>query len=308
MSARLEVAVGVVLDADGGVLLGQRVAGKAYAGWWEFPGGKIEAGEDAAAALARELDEELGLAVRASHPWMVREFTYPHARVRLHFRRLFAAWGDWSGEPRGREGQAFAWQSCAGPVVEPLLPASLPVFPWLRLPSMLRGWRPGDAIGATDRAQEARTLAQTGLAGLLSPTVPLRVLRGPWNPGAHFEAEVGAAAAALRALGGGLLVASSLPDRLAVLTGAVLIEPADLRRLDARPSQAICGAVCAEPGDLERAADLGLDFAIAPQPDPTARLPVYVEGSDDVLGALIRAGAHGLIEDGRTLAGRIRPA
>jgi 8-oxo-dGTP diphosphatase len=296
VSARLEVAVGVVLDADGRVLLGQRVAGKAYAGWWEFPGGKIEAGEDAAVALARELDEELGLAVRASHPWMVREFVYPHAHVRLHFRRLFAAWGDWAGEPRGREGQAFAWQSCAGPVVEPLLPASVPVFPWLRLPAILTAWRPGDPDASIDRGRERQALAHAGLPGLLAACVPVRVLRGSWSPDPGFEAEVAAAAAALQRLGGGLLVSSRLPAGAAALTGAVLVEAADLRRLDARPSARLCAARCREPADLERAADLGFDLAIASRPDPDARLPVYVPRTGDALGAIMRAGAHGVAD------------
>src|SRR5690606_5744619 len=83
----VDVAVGLVFDRDGRVLLGRRPAGKPYAGWWEFPGGKVEAGESVAEALARELHEELGLVVRVSDPWIVREHSYPHARVRLHFRR-----------------------------------------------------------------------------------------------------------------------------------------------------------------------------------------------------------------------------
>ena len=64
----LDVAVGVVLSADGQVLIGQRLAGKPYAGWWEFPGGKVESGESVEQALARELNEELGLeSVESSH-------------------------------------------------------------------------------------------------------------------------------------------------------------------------------------------------------------------------------------------------
>ena len=83
-----DVAVGVVIDEAGLVLMGQRMAGKPYAGWWEFPGGKFEAAEDAHAALVRELDEELGIAVERSDPWVVREHVYEHAHVRLHFRRV----------------------------------------------------------------------------------------------------------------------------------------------------------------------------------------------------------------------------
>ncbi len=290
MSTRLEVAVGVVLDARGAVLLGQRVAGKAYAGWWEFPGGKIEAGEDAAAALARELDEELGLVVQASHPWLVREYSYPHAQVRLHFRRLFAAWGDWSGEPRGREGQAFVWQSLTTPLIEPLLPASLPVFPWLRLPASIPRWRPGLPLDA-DQPRALRDGA------------PLHLLEEPWRDDAGFEAGVMAAAARLRACGGGLLVSSSVPGHVARQAGGLILEPADLRRLDHRPTARWCGARCREAADVARADELGLDFVIAPELGFASALPVYLEAVDAgdplidgaVLGAAIRAGAHGMI-------------
>lgn len=128
-----EVAVGLVFDAQGRVLMGQRPAGKAYAGWWEFPGGKIEARETVDAALARELEEELGIRIAASFPWVLREHSYEHARVRLHFRRVF----EFSGQPEGREGQAFAWCNARAIEVEPLLPAALPLLPWLALPRTL---------------------------------------------------------------------------------------------------------------------------------------------------------------------------
>src|SRR5690606_7755353 len=84
----LEVAVGVLVRSDGAVLFGQRRPGKPYAGWWEFPGGKLEAGETVEQALARELREELDIEVRRSFPWMLREHVYPHAHVRLSFRRV----------------------------------------------------------------------------------------------------------------------------------------------------------------------------------------------------------------------------
>ncbi|MGI4812863.1 MAG: NUDIX domain-containing protein [Janthinobacterium lividum] len=121
-----EVAVGILLRADGRFLLGCRPAGKPYAGYWEFPGGKLERGEDAATALARELHEELGIVVAQSEAWRVLEHDYPHAYVRLHLRKV----RQWSGEPVGREGQALSWQSTSTDV-EPLLPAALPILQWL---------------------------------------------------------------------------------------------------------------------------------------------------------------------------------
>jgi len=121
----VEVAVGVLIDAQGRFLLTSRPAGKVYAGYWEFPGGKFEAGETVEEALARELHEELGIRIGAAQPWQVEVFDYEHARVRLHFCKVF----EWAGELTMREQQTFAWQTL--PVsVAPVLPGTVPVLRW----------------------------------------------------------------------------------------------------------------------------------------------------------------------------------
>ena len=123
----VDVAVGVLIDADGRFLLTSRPEGKVYAGYWEFPGGKVEPGETVEQALRRELHEELGITIGAAQAWQVEMVDYPHALVRLHFCQLRA----WRGELLMREGQAFAWESL--PVgVSPVLPGALPVLDWLR--------------------------------------------------------------------------------------------------------------------------------------------------------------------------------
>ena len=125
LSDIVDVAVGVLIDADGRFLLTSRPEGKVYAGWWEFPGGKLEAGESVEAALTRELHEELGIEIGASTAWRVEEIDYPHARVRLHFRKVLA----WRGDFEMREGQRMAWQTL--PVeVRPVLPGTVPVLRW----------------------------------------------------------------------------------------------------------------------------------------------------------------------------------
>ena len=108
-----EVACGVLIDDKGRFLLGSRPAGKPCAGFWEFPGGKLEPGETPSEALSRELNEELGLAIGESFPWFVMEHDYPHGYVRLHFRRCFA----WEGVPRSLENQEFAWFGSASELV-----------------------------------------------------------------------------------------------------------------------------------------------------------------------------------------------
>ena len=121
----VDVAVGVLVDPQGRFLLTSRPSGKVYAGYWEFPGGKLEAGETVEAALRRELHEEIGIEVGAVQPWRVEIVDYEHARVRLHFCKVF----DWHGEFEMRERQAMAWQDL--PVrVAPVLPGTLPVLAW----------------------------------------------------------------------------------------------------------------------------------------------------------------------------------
>lgn len=121
-----EVAVGVLIQPDGRFLLTSRPAGKVYAGYWEFPGGKLEDGESVAQALQRELHEELGIDVLEIQSWRSELVDYPHALVRLNFCKVMA----WRGELQMREGQSFAWQEL--PVqMAPILPGAVPVLHWL---------------------------------------------------------------------------------------------------------------------------------------------------------------------------------
>ena len=121
----VEVAVGVLIRPNGDFLLTSRPAGKVYAGYWEFPGGKLEQGESVAQALRRELHEEIGITIQAAHPWKTELVDYPHALVRLNFCKVFG----WTGELQMRESQSFAWQSL--PVtVQPVLPGTIPVLAW----------------------------------------------------------------------------------------------------------------------------------------------------------------------------------
>jgi 8-oxo-dGTP diphosphatase len=122
----VDVAVGVLIRASGEFLLTSRPAGKVYAGYWEFPGGKFEVGESVQQALSRELFEELGIQAHLIEPWRQELVDYPHALVRLHFCKVLT----WSGELQMREAQSFAWQQL--PVtVAPVLPGTVPVLAWL---------------------------------------------------------------------------------------------------------------------------------------------------------------------------------
>ena len=121
----VDVAVGVLIRADGDFLLTSRPEGKVYAGYWEFPGGKLEAGETVEEALARELQEELGIEIGCTVRWREQMVDYPHALVRLNFCKVF----EWTGDLQMREGQCFAWQHLPVQVM-PVLPGTVPVLQW----------------------------------------------------------------------------------------------------------------------------------------------------------------------------------
>jgi 8-oxo-dGTP diphosphatase len=121
----VEVAVGVLIRSDGAFLLTSRPTGKPYAGYWEFPGGKLEADETVAQALKRELHEELGIHIEDCNAWKTEQMSYPHALVNLHFCKVTR----WTGAFEMREGQQMSWQQL--PVqVQPVLPGTVPVLAW----------------------------------------------------------------------------------------------------------------------------------------------------------------------------------
>ncbi|MCD2163722.1 NUDIX domain-containing protein [Comamonas koreensis] len=122
-----EVAVGVLIrESDNALLITSRPLGKPRAGWWEFPGGKLEAGETVEEALRRELVEELGIRIDNCIAWKVTEHDYSHALVRLHWCKVT----QWSGDFEMREGQQMSWQQLPL-TVSPVLEGSFPVLQWL---------------------------------------------------------------------------------------------------------------------------------------------------------------------------------
>lgn len=121
-----EVAVGILIRSNGDFLMTTRPIGKAYAGYWEFPGGKLEANESVVQALRRELMEEIGVTIGEAQVWRTILIDYPHALVRLNFCKIT----HWSGILQMHESQQFSWQSL--PVqLSPVLAGTIPVLQWL---------------------------------------------------------------------------------------------------------------------------------------------------------------------------------
>ena len=302
-ASRVEVVAAVIQRDDGQFLLGQRPSGKVYAGYWEFPGGKVEPGESPPGALARELHEELGITVERSYPWLTRDYDYAHAAVRLRFYRV----PGWSGTLHGRENQRFEWQRPGAVDVEPMLPANGPILQALTLPPVY-GISNCEEMGETEFLRRLPRALEAGLA-----LVQVREKHLP----PHELVRLTAAAIAAARPRGALVMLNGDPE-LARRAGAdgVHLTAAALLDLDARPALRLVGASCHDARELDRAARLPADFVVlgpvqATPSHPGAPtlgwerfaglirdypLPVYALGglTRADLDTAWRAGAHGI--------------
>jgi len=240
--AVVEVAAAVIQRPDGAFLLARRPAGKVYAGYWEFPGGKIEPGEPPAQALARELHEELGIEPSTVYPWITREYVYPHAAVRLNFFRVI----EWRGEPHPREQQAIAWQSAGAPPLAPMLPANAPVLAALALPTE---YAVTDAV-RLGRASMLARIRQRLEQGLRLIQVRDREL-------AERDLFIADVVGVAREFGARVLVSGGSPH-----ADGTHFTSAQLMALQQRPVAGLAAASCHDARELERAMALGLDFAV----------------------------------------------
>jgi 8-oxo-dGTP diphosphatase len=272
---RIEVAAAVIQREDGCFLLGQRPAGKPYAGYWEFPGGKIERGEQPLAALARELHEELGIGIGRAYPWLTRDFDYAHAAVRLRFFRVLG----WSGSPRGRENQRFSWQSPGTITVDPVLPANGPILRALQLPSVYAITR-ASAIGERDFLRRLQIALDGGLR-----LVQVREKHLPGDELRRFAVEVVRMA---HARGARVLVNGNIALARDAGADGVHLTSAQLGQMQRRPDVDWVGASCHDAGELARAAALGADFAVLGPVLPTPSHPGATCLGWDRFGSLLR--------------------
>jgi len=245
----VEVAAAVVLRTDGAFLLARRPAGKAYAGYWEFPGGKVEPGEQLEAALGRELHEELGIDIVAAAPWITRVFEYPHATVRLHFFRVF----EWRGEPHPKEAQEISWQRLSAPLAEPMLPANAPVLASLALP---QEYAITSAATLGVEAQLARIDAR------LAAGLRLLQVREPGLAAGARRAFARAAVERAHRVGGRVLINDDAGLADAVGADGVHYTARSLMGLSARPARPLVAASCHDAQELARAMQLELDFVL----------------------------------------------
>lgn len=256
----VDVAAGILIRDDGSMLFGQRPMAKVYAGYWEFPGGKVEPGETFRAALDRELNEELGIDVERAYPWLTQIFTYPHATVRLHFFRVVR----WRGEARAKEHQALSWARPEDNALTPMLPANATILRSLQLP-------PEYAVSDATTRGEAAFLAR--LDARLAAGLRLIQLREKAMAPDRLQALAAKVVARCHARNARVLINGDV--ELARLVGAdgVHLSARQLVAVSRRPMMDWVGASCHTRGELEHAASIGVDMAMLGPVLPTPTHP-----------------------------------
>ena len=260
MKKIVHVAAAVITRPDGSFLVGQRAADTFYPGYWEFPGGKVEAGETPRDALIRELHEELDMEVLEAWPWLTREHVYEHAHVNLHFFEVPA----WRGEIHDRVHAALSWQQAATMDVEPMLPANGPIIKALRLPRRM---------GITQAAEIGIDTQLARLDHALAGGLRLVQIREPGLSPPDREAFARAVLARTRAAGAIALINDDVDLATRLGADGVHLPARRLTELNTRPDLEWVGASCHTRDELEQAAALGLDYAVLGAVKPTASHP-----------------------------------
>jgi len=256
----VEVAAAVLQRADGSFLLAQRPVDKIWAGYWEFPGGKLEQGESARDALVRELHEELGITVHTAYPWLMRVFNYPHATVRLHFFRVAA----WAGELHPHEGQQFSWQLPTHVKVEPILPANAPILRALELPTL---------YAISNVSELGAEVFLTRLQVKLDAGLRLIQLREKHLARDELKELAQRVVSMSHSCGTKVLLNGDVGLAQEVGADGVQLTSSQLAGLSERPGVEWCGASCHNAAELQRAAELGCDFALVSPVLPTQSHP-----------------------------------
>jgi 8-oxo-dGTP diphosphatase len=247
--AEIHVVAGAIADAQGRVLIAQRPRGRHMAGRWEFPGGKLAAGEDPLTGLKRELAEELGIAVRAARPLIRLRHTYPERRVLLDVWQVT----DYEGEPQALESQALAWARPDELPQHDLLEADRAIVTALRLPRLARVLAPGETLQSV-RGRAAQTIL-----------VPV-----PEDEAGELDAE---AVAAARAAGHRIFVMGADVDAVSVAArarcdGVLLRWLGQSLHVD-RSGAFLVGAHCTDAQGAKEAVAEGAHFLVIAPDDGT---------------------------------------
>jgi 8-oxo-dGTP diphosphatase len=255
----LDVAVGIIIRHDDRILMARRPDGTPWAGYWEFPGGKIETGETPNETLFRELHEEIGIEVITAYPWITREYDYPDRRVRLHLYRVFK----WTGNPVGKEGQQLSWEDPHDVQLDPLLPANDQLLQDLCLPSL---------YAITQASKLGIETFITRLHSALEKGIRLIQVREQMDKEQliHFTSEIVSLAHPYNAQ---VLVNGDAALAHSCHANGVHFQSRQLMQCTQRPDVALWAASCHNREELIQAAKLGVDFVVLSPVLPTQSHP-----------------------------------
>ena len=300
----VQVAAGVVVNAEGEILIAKRPMKKHQGGLWEFPGGKIEGGESAHQALARELQEEVGIHITVSEPLIKIKHSYPDKTVCLHVLRVT----EFEGHAWGCEGQEVAWVSPDKLLHLEFPAANTPIVAAARLPGTLM------ITGNFDTPNECLQKLERGLAkapGMVQ-------FRAPWLSTDDYLALARRVHAVCRARSVPLIANCPLPVFQAIACEGLHLTSARLKSAKGRPvgGDIWLSAACHDLSNLQQAEAIGVDFvtlspvlATSTHPNQSAlgwdkfgrlienaRLPIYALGGMSVEDMSIAklSGAQGI--------------
>lgn len=257
----VHVAVAVICDAASRILICQRAGHRHQGGSWEFPGGKVEPGEEACAALERELSEEVGITPEQAWPLIRVPYRYPDKEVLLDVWRV----ARFTGAPYGREGQRCQWVTGEALNDYRFPPANRAIVAAARLPS---------SYLITPALTDLNRL-HSGIRQSLALGYKLVLLRCGGLGDGELEKLARSLLTPIRATGGRLLISRRLDVARRVDADGVHLSSAQLRALEERPLPAhfLVAASCHDPGELAHACAVGVDFAVL---SPVRATPSHV--------------------------------
>ncbi len=261
-SNELHIAVGVIVNERGETLIAQRSSDRHQGGLWEFPGGKVEAGENVREALTRELDEELNLVIDRARPLIRIHHDYPEYPVLLDVWRI----DRWHGEVCGREGQPIKWQPIEHLDAHAFPAANHTIIHAVQLPSHY--------LISPDIAADPGHFLEQAEACLRAGTRLLQ-LRCRRLPASGLRELAGATRELCHHYGAELLLNASPGEVLSCGADGVHLPSARLLQMNERPlgSDYMVAASCHNRMEVEHACRLGLDFIVVSPVQPTSSHP-----------------------------------